>query len=343
MPSRRKFLRNGTVASGAVLAGMTPSVTIQMMTGGWIRCEQAMYEWRRRRIWAATQVDGKIRDTGRNRVIRLWKIWERVAKTDFVPHRQEIGDCVSQACALGLETQSAVNNLRYGGKFDWQGKISTEALYIAARGDIAQGAFGPFDGCTGSYMVRACEQLGVLPRDKYSNGDEHFDVSEYNPRLAKELASSPLYRPIEGIPKWLEPRMGKTKLLHGVLIDGGWRQACDFVANGYPIMLCSGVGYDTKPDSDGFLRKQRKGWNHSMLLWGIDSASTREGGCIANSWGDNWVEPGSTHKYGCPPGCFWADAHNIDKMLADEDSYALVEYRGPEAKDIDYIFRKAGP
>lgn len=330
MLSRRALLQ---IAAAAALTPTTRFDEPVLNLGrcyGWVDSETSRLQFKQRDLWAASDVDREIRGTGKDRIVRLWKIWEQVAGREFDPHKQTIGDCVSQAMALGLETQSAVSIVS-GGDYEWQGKISTEALYIAARIEIAQGLFGMNDGCTGVHMVQAAERYGVLPCD-YGQG---FDVSKYNPTLAKQLAYSPKFQPGEGVPKWLEPKMAENKLRRGVLINGGFDQAADFVSNGYPILLCSNVGYKYRSDSQGFLGRSFFPWPHSMLLWGIDTRSRRQGGNIANSWDKDWYKQTALHKLGCPAGCFWADRKNINSMLARGDSYALVEYHGPQRRKLD--------
>lgn len=327
MLSRRKLL---TLAAATTVFPTTALFPAKTFKGGWTPNEEAQRAFETRPDWRASMFDGDIRGTGRNKVVRLWKLWERVSGTPFMPHFQEIGDCVSQSMALGLETQAAVQVASGEEDATWEGKISTEALYIAARIEVGQGALGVFDGCTGSWMAEAAEKYGVLPRADYGKG---FDVSKYNPGLARSLSASPPRRRVEGIPKWLEPVMAERKLGRAVRIDQGYDQAADYVANGYPIMLCSSVGYYDGVDSDGYLRMSLEMWNHAMLLWGIDTRSRRQGGNIANSWGNNWYPPGTTHKYGCPAGCFWADRDNIDLMLSEGDSYAIIEYRGLVRRD----------
>lgn len=328
MISRRNVLK---LATAAALVPHAPHSPTPLLTGGWVDSPDARARFQQRKLWRASDVEGDIRGISKGKVIRLWKLWERVAGIPFSPHLQEIGDCTSQALALGLETQSAVT-IAKGGKWKWQGKLSTEALYIASRIEVGKGEYGHDEGSNGAWIVEAAERFGVLPRDVYPE----FNVKEYNPELAYRLADCPMRQPGQGVPDSLEPTMFEHRLLRGVLIDGGFEQAADFVAGGYPVLLCSSQGFRLTPDSMGFLLPSIMNWDHAMLLWGIDRRSKRESGSIENSWGAAWVNPGSSHKYGTPPGGFWVDRHIIDDMLSAGDSYALVEYHGPQVKDLDY-------
>jgi hypothetical protein len=330
MFNRRSLLSfTGAATLGALVGRNTPPFE-PISKFGYLPCLQATQRFEMRDRWRASDFDGDILGGGKNKVIRLWKLWERAAGTPFEPHKQTIGDCVAQAQALGLETQSAVRTIS-DQVFDWVGKVSTELLYITSRIEVGRGALGWSEGSNGAWMVEAAERLGVLPRADYGKG---IDVSTYNPRLAKELSSCWRNRPGQGVPSWLEPLMAQNPLRRAVRIDGGFDQAADFVAAGYPILLCSGIGYTLATDDDGFLLRSRKPWHHAMLLWGTDTVSKRQGGCIANSWGYGWYEVGGHHRHGTPKGCFWADRGNIDLMLESNDCFAIVEFSGPVKRKL---------
>lgn len=332
MLSRRSLLSYAGVAGLAAAAGhYIPSPRpFNPERFGYTFDLGATQRFEQRERWKASDFDGDIKGAGRNKVVRLWKLWERAAGHEFVPHLQEIGDCVGQAMALGLETQSAVRTIS-DQVYDWVGKISTELLYIASRIEVGQGQFGWREGSTGAWVVEAAERFGVLPRANYGKG---IDVSKYNPKLAKDLSSCWRGRPGEGVPKWLELQMLQNPLRRAVRIDGGFDQAADYVGSGYPILLCSQIGYVTVTDDDGFLLRSRKPWPHSMLMWGVDTLSKRQGGCIANSWGDDWYNVRGYHKHGTPAGSFWVDRGNLDLMLESNDCFALVEFNGPVKRKL---------
>jgi hypothetical protein len=327
MFDRRKFLSYAGVAGLGVLAGagLPHPAPFKLEHFGYEYNAQATKAFEQRDRWKASDFDGDIVGVGKNKVIRLWKLWERAAGCTFEPHLQEMGDCVGQALALGLETQSGVRTIS-DKTHDWVGKVSTELLYIAARIEVGRGAMGWRDGTPGVWAVEAAERFGVLPRADYGKG---IDVSKYNPELARRLSGCWLGRPGEGVPKWLEPIMVQNPLRRAIRIDGGFDQAADFVASGYPILLCSQIGYVKKTDDQGFLLRSRVPWRHAMLLWGVDTLSKRQGGCIANSWDKDWYEVRAYHKHSTPDGCFWCDRDNIDLMLASNDCFAIVEFSGP--------------
>lgn len=332
MLNRREML----AASGGILLAIAIPFGIartDTFYGGWLNLPTA------RRAFIENNVrpfyyqhDHEIKGTGKNKEVLLWKFYEEEIKAKFTPHVQDIGDCVGQAFSLGVDTLTAVQIGLQGRNEEWRGKCSSEAIYAGSRIEIGKGVacfgrFGrPSDGSTGAWAGEYVRDYGVLLRQKY--GD--VDLTRYRPELARVWGSSNQF----GVPDDLET-ISKPHPVKTVTRVDGWDQACDLIANGYLILLCSNVGFNQETDSDGFLSPGPT-WYHAMCLWGIDTKSSREGGCIANSWPEQWVS-GPQHRLGTPAGNFWADARVIDRMLKQEDSYALSNYVGyPRQEEIDY-------
>ena len=248
-----------------------------------------------------------IRGAGQNTVRLLWKELEELSGRPFEPHDQKIGDCTSQASTLGRKTLDAQHGI-------WTGDLCTETTYSGSRVQIGKGALG-FDyndrrgggGSTGIWTAQWLKQFGVVPRGSYPEGD----LSGYRSDLALRWG-----QPRAGCPQGLVAKC--VRPIERFAIADNWLDACDLVASGVPVMICSPVGFGNgslpvTPDHEGFLTPGVE-WMHAMLLWGIDTKSMRHGGCIANSWGRNWINP-RPHKLGTPAGCFWAEARVIDRML----------------------------
>lgn len=327
MLNRRKF-----IAVASALAISTKELkrclaSDQVIDGGWRAIPGAKQGFIKRNVRPlASHHDRHIRGDGEGKIVRLWKVWEEAAGRDFAPHLQEIGDCSGQATGLGVEFVNSVQVVRKKPE-EWCGKQSIEVPYIAGRIEIGKGNCGNDDGAPAAWCVEALQNIGSLPRGDYPG----FDVRFYNPELERRLS----LRNAEGLPPEVERLASKYKL-KAVHINNGWKQACDFVSNGYPIVVGSKVGYFDVFDSDGILAAGPR-WDHTMLLVGIDTKSRRQAGCYAQSWGFGWAT-GPTHRYGCIPGGFWGDARNIDRALRMGDSYALIEYDGPKKRKLDYHF-----
>lgn len=332
MLNRRKFIAAAAALSLSAAELRSALGGDRVIDGGWVPVQGMRESFIHRHIKPlVSHHDRLIRGDGQGKVVRLWKVWEKAAGHEFEPHFQEMGDCSGQAGALGIEHTDAVQSLRNG--TPWSGKQSTEVPYIGGRIEvgeriIAPGSKQPREGVPCSWVAESLETVGSLPRDKYPG----FDVSTYNPKLAYRMSQ----RGTEGLPPEIEAIAAKYKL-KAVTLDRGWPQACDLIDNGYPVIMGSSIGYFNRTDRDGFLQAGPI-WMHAMLLVGIDTRSRRQGGCVAQSWGLEWLE-GKVypHKYGCIPGGFWADARNIHKALMQGDSYALIEYDGIKKKKLDYL------
>jgi len=339
--SRRQMLAisGGMLLSGAAAGsvGMTGlSIGHPPIYGGWLNlpAERAQFITDNAKPFFVQQA-GSLKGTGQNKQVLLWQALETAQRAKFSPRFQDIGDCVGQATALAADTLTAVQIVLHKRPELWKGVCSTEAIYAGSRIEIAEGRYCyvwkrgrmiPIDGSTGVSAATWLRDYGVLLRGKYGN----IDLTKYRPDLAREWGSFG-----QGVPDELEPIL-KQHPVKTVTLVTSWEQCCDSIANGYPVVVCSNVGYSNETDAAGFLARGSEPWNHAMLIWGIDSASSRQGGCIANSWGANWIS-GPQHKLGTPPGCFWADARNIDAMLKQEDSLAISNYVGYRRQELDYF------
>lgn len=270
----------------------------------------------------------EIEGSGRGKQVLLWEPYEQVTGEPFVPIYQEIGDCVSHGFTLGAEVLSTVEIAVAGEREQWRGKFSTECTYAGSRVEIGGGRIRG-DGSTGAWAARWVMDYGLLLRGVY--GD--FDLREYRPDLAKRWGA-----PGAGVPDQLEPILREHPIKTATLVQS-YDEFIDAIANGYPVAICSNQGFRMQRDRDGFLPPSGK-WAHCMLGWGFDDKSDRKGGCIANSWGVDWVK-GPKHPLGCPDGCFWVDAKIIDRMLRQGDSYALSGFVGYPARSLDYLLLAA--
>lgn len=257
-----------------------------------------------------------LQGTGENKQVCLWKAYEKVTKKPFEPHYQKIGDCVGQGFTLGAEVLSTFE-IAAGQREEWRGKFSTEVTYAGSRIEVGKGKIKTGDGSSGAWAAEFLRTYGVVLRKSYGS----IDLSNYDPDLARQWG----HWRSSGVPTELESVAREHPIKTTARVTN-WEEYCDAISNGYPVAICSNVGFDDTLDREGFLRRQGT-WYHCMLGWGVDSKSSRQGGCIANSWGRNWLS-GPQHKLGTPAGCFWADADVIDAMLKQGDSYALSGFIG---------------
>lgn len=265
-----------------------------------------------------------IRGSGRGKVSLLYKAYEHIVGP-LVPHNQAIGDCVSHAFGLGVDILGAVQ-IASGSREVWKGKACTELIYGGARVEIGGGVIRFSDGAMGSWAANWLRKYGNLTRRVYTAGGTSFDLRTYSGAVARKYGKA-------GVPDALEP-LAKQHPVRTTALIKTWDELRDAAANGYPTAVCSGQGFTDERDAEGFL-KPRGSWAHAMLIIGVDDTK-RPGALIQNSWGSNWVS-GPT-RYNQPLGSFWADAEIVERMLADEDSFALSNYLGyPRVLLPDYV------
>jgi hypothetical protein len=294
---------------------------------GWISDKEARKRFvETHRYPFLRQQMSKIKGTGKGKKVFLWKLFEQVTGRPLVPHYQTIGDCVSHACGLGIDILTAVRILMQNRPEKWVAKTATEIIYAGSRIEVGHGRVGNYDGSVGVWAAEFIRKWGVLLRQKYLD----HDFTAYDGRLARKLGA-----PGVGVPDELEP-LCKLHPVRTSAIVSSWEECRDAVANGYPVSMCSNVGFTSKRDRDGFLRRSRRPWYHAMTIIGIDDEYRRAGALIQNSWGgDTWVSGPKRH--GQPDGSFWCDASTIDSAMKQGDSVAFSGYIGYPRVDIpDY-------
>jgi hypothetical protein len=277
-----------------------------------------------------SQYDNQIKGTGAGKKAFLWKLFEQVTARPLMPHTQTVGDCVGQAYGLGIDVLTAVRMVMYQMPERWVAKAATEIIYAGAR--IETGGMSRKrllkDGVTGTLAADFCRDWGVLLRQPYLKGEHDF--TKYSGAKARAMG-----RRGKGVPDELEP-LCKLHPLKTCSLVRSWEECRDAIANGYPVVMCSNLGFWTKRDKDGFLRRRRKPWYHAVVLLGVDDEYHRPGALAVNSWGTSWVSGPTRHNQ--PAGSFWINAATVDAAMRQGDSIALSGYVGyPQVSLPDYI------
>jgi hypothetical protein len=270
----------------------------------------------------------KIKGTGKGKKVLLYKLFEQITGRPLVPHYQQCGDCVSHAFGLGVDVLTAVRILMQGRSERWIAKSATELIYAGSRIEVGHGRIGYSDGSICVWAAEFVRKWGVLLRQKYLN---EYDYTTYSGQVARTLG-----KPGKGVPNALEP-LCKLHPVETCALVNSWEECRDAVANGYPVPMGSNIGFTSKRDRDGFLRRSRRPWYHAMVIIGVDDEYRRPGALVQNSWGgDTWVSGPKRHEQ--PDGSFWCDAATIDAAMKQGDSIALSGYVGYPRNDIpDYI------
>lgn len=222
--------------------------------------------------------------------------------------RQELGDCVSHGNRNACDITRAVEIHIDGEAEDFVTLGATEAIY-GARGYSGDG------GMTCSRAVSfITKDGGVLLRKKY--GD--FDLSKYSSSLA--------YKWGRGIPDLIVAEAKKHQMKTASLIRS-IEELRDALANGYGVAVCSGQGFSSTRDKDGFAAA-RGSWAHCMCIAGFDDYSPRKGVLIINSWGENWIS-GPMPSWGpIPKGSFMAEIGVVERMIRSGGTFAFSKFDG---------------
>lgn len=334
---RRKFIKIG--ASGivgsmvpAALAHCSPTVPV---LAGWVPDKKALEDFIRHnaRPYLADQTRQTFKGSGKGRIVLLHKYLER-AIGKIIPHNQEIGDCVGQSYGVAVDILCATQIYGLGLPEKWIAKASTESAYAGSRYEIGYKVHGNrrllnADGSLGVYCAEFLRDYGVLVRKQYGN----FDLTKYNPALARNWGRSGVPDDLEGV--------AKQHPIRSFALVRSYEDCRDAIANGYPIVFASSYGFNPDcrinsggRDEMGFLKRCGT-WYHAMAGIGMDDTE-RPGILILNSWGSNWV--GGPTRHGQPAGSFWVDASTINGICSQGDSFAISGFVGFPTKKLNYLF-----
>lgn len=225
--------------------------------------------------------------------------------------RQGIGDCVSWGWAHGVDIVSAVD-FKLGKNGVWK-PVATEPIYGGSRVQARGGQpAGYSDGSYGGAAAKWVRDWGVLYREAYPGND----LSSYSSNRAKQWGNS-------GCPRELEPAARQHPVKTVALVTS-FEEAAHAIENGYPVAVCSGQGFASRRDNQGFAAASGS-WPHCMCFWGV--RYDRPGLLCMNSWGPHWIS-GPKVPIDQPEGSFWVDASVCTSMLRGRDSFALSSYVG---------------
>jgi len=251
----------------------------------------------------------------------LWRLAIK-GRGNRIPDRDQgqVGSCVSFGYAAAIEYTMATQKVI--GKFPQDlPDICQEAIYAGSRVEVNGGRV-PFngDGSTGAWGAKWLETTGgVLARGKYGN----HDLTSYNVQRCKQWGT-------KGVPDELEPEARKHKAKCSLVASAA--EAKKALAQGYAISVCSDQGFSNVRDAEGFARAQGS-WAHCMCIIGY--RADKAGFLILNSWGSGWITGPKGKFDDVPDGAFWAVESVVDRMLRQQDSYAVANADGFKKRKID--------
>jgi len=244
--------------------------------------------------------------------------------------RQGIGDCVSWGWAHGVWIAQSV---------DWQtGRLAkpppfplTESIYggsrVEARGKDGSGRSpvgGYSDGSYGAAAARWVRDWGLIYRTS---------ATDYSPDRAKAWGAYGCGG--EGDGGKLDEVAKKHPCKHVVQVKT-WDELCAAIDSGYPVTIASSQGFSSQRDEHGFARGQGT-WMHQMMVLGTRFAangSPKDGALVLNSWGPSWVS-GPRWPEDQPEGSFWCTRETMQRILGQDDSYAIGSVDGFKHRDLN--------
>lgn len=240
---------------------------------------------------------------------------------------QGIGDCVSWGWAHGADCHLAVL-WKIGESAEWK-PAATEAIYGGSRVEARGVTFGGWsDGSYGAAAAKWVKNWGIVFRQRYD--DLGIDLTTYSAARAKQWGA---YGCGGRNDNGRLDNRAKSHPIKSVALVTDFDSAAKAIQSGYPVVVCSGQGFSSRRDSQGFCAP-RGSWSHCMCFIGVRFGD-RPGLLCLNSWGPRWVS-GPKWPDDQPDGSFWVDARVATRMLSGRDSFAVSGYSGFPYRPLDH-------
>lgn len=228
---------------------------------------------------------------------------------------QGIGDCVSWGNKHAVEFGSAVE-WKLGNVPQWL-PVASEPIYGGSRVEARGRTSGGWsDGSYGGAAAKWLKDWGVLYRQEYPGEGAEWDLRLYDARRAKNWGN---YGCGGQNDRGRLDAVAKQHPIKAIALVTTWDEAVAAIKNGYPIAVCSGQGFSSTRDAQGFAAP-RGSWAHCMCFIGV--RFDREGLLCMNSWGPNWIG-GKKEPADQPDGSFWTERSTVERMLRGRDSWAI--------------------
>jgi hypothetical protein len=262
----------------------------------------------------------------------------------FTAWKQSIGDCVSFGAAAAVYCSESIT-------FDL-GQLaepplipSTEAIYGGSRveargkpGDGARPVGGWSDGSYGGAAARWLRDWGVVYRQPFD--DLGYDLTTYSGDRAKSWGAYGAGG--EGDAGRLDERAKRHPARHVVQVRT-WDELVAAITAGFPVTIASNQGFASRTNAAG-IAEARGTWMHQMCIVGIrfadnspDGVEAADAALVLNSWGTKWISYAGRYPADQPDGTFWARRKIVERILAQDDSYAIGDVKtGFKWRDIHH-------
>lgn len=256
-------------------------------------------------------------------------------KVPWIVERQQIGDCVSWGWAHGVYIAQAV---------DWEtGRLpepplfpSTEAIYggsrVEARGRSGDGRSpvgGWSDGSFGAAAAKFVREWGVVYREQVAGQD----LRVYSGDRAKGWGAYGCGG--QGDDGKLDAVAKKHPATHVALVTS-WDEAAAAIEAGFPVPVASMQGFASVTDAQGYAAPSGQ-WAHQMCFVAVryqKNGSPSDALLCLNSWGPKWIEYRGKFPADQPDGSFWVRRDVVERMLSQQDSFAVGSVGGFGWRDL---------
>jgi hypothetical protein len=248
----------------------------------------------------------------------------------WVCERQGIGDCVAWGAMHAVWCSEAIS-WDLGQMAEPPMIPSTEAIYGGSRVEARnkpEGSGGWSDGSYGGAAARWLRDWGVVYRQPFP--DLGYDLTTYSAERAKQWGNWGAGG--QGDKGRLDTIAKKHPARHVVAVKD-WQELVAAVTAGFPVTIASNVGFASRTDEVGALQAQGQ-WMHQMCIVAVRFADKSPPGVkpmdaalILNSWGTKWISYAGKYPADQPDGSFWATREVVERILRQNDSYAIGDVK----------------
>ncbi len=267
-------------------------------------------------------------------------------KPDWVRMAQGIGDCVSWGWELG--GTAFLYGERKLGTADFPLVTgATEPIYGGSRVEARGGKLGGYsDGSYGAAAARWVNNWGFLLRLDYSQetGSSDDNLGEYDKGKAKNWGNFGCGgKDDQGRKDGLLDKFASRYPMQTTAV-GTIVELVAAITNGYPVPVCSTVGFGKmRRNSQGVVRASGR-WAHCMVILGLRWVNGKPQFRIFQSWGKSCSGPDPGIDHDSVSWCsWWATEEDVARILRAKDSYAITSQEGFVPRKLDWAdVRKVG-
>jgi hypothetical protein len=247
------------------------------------------------------------------------------------------GTCVSFAWAMGSWIGQSTDFCN-GEVGEAPLMVATENIYGGSRtiGRVPPVTFAGYSW--GSYGAAAARYVcgtkdgrgGILYRQKYPE----CDLTQYSINVSRDWGAT-------GCPDTLN-REANKHTARGVALVEDWQSLCASVEAGWPVAICSNVGFAASRtrSADGFLKRGGT-WSHAMLIAGVRHAKNsggKDGALVVNSWGTDWLDEKNSGRWPAdqPAGTFWISRADAETIFSQGDSFSIAGVNGFKWRQLNH-------